>query len=107
LLWLSFGGPERPEDVRPFLENVTSGRGVPPERLDEVEQHYRSFGGVSPITDMTTAGSLIQSPFADSCASCWTMPSRQWLARGTRRRAAANSSAGVTQLKCDGSGPDV
>jgi protoporphyrin/coproporphyrin ferrochelatase len=49
LLWLSFGGPEGPADVRPFLENVTRGRGVPPERLDEVEQHYQHFGGVSPI----------------------------------------------------------
>jgi ferrochelatase len=49
LLWLSFGGPEKPADVRPFLENVTRGRGVPPERLDEVEQHYLGFGGVSPI----------------------------------------------------------
>lgn len=49
LLVLSFGGPEKPADVRPFLENVTRGRGVPPERLDEVEQHYQHFGGVSPI----------------------------------------------------------
>jgi ferrochelatase len=49
LLWLSFGGPEKPADVRPFLENVTRGRGVPPARLDEVEQHYLGFGGVSPI----------------------------------------------------------
>ncbi|HEX7305255.1 ferrochelatase [Lentzea sp.] len=49
LLWLSFGGPEGPEDVRPFLENVVRGRGVPPERLDEVEAHYQHFGGVSPI----------------------------------------------------------
>lgn len=49
LLLLSFGGPEQPADVRPFLENVTRGRGVPPERLDEVEQHYQHFGGVSPI----------------------------------------------------------
>jgi protoporphyrin/coproporphyrin ferrochelatase len=49
LLVLSFGGPEGPEEVRPFLENVTRGRGVPPERLDEVERHYRHFGGVSPI----------------------------------------------------------
>ncbi|GLZ36826.1 ferrochelatase [Actinokineospora sp. NBRC 105648] len=49
LLWLSFGGPESPADVRPFLENVTRGRGVPPERLDEVEAHYQHFGGVSPI----------------------------------------------------------
>lgn len=49
LLLLSFGGPERPEDVLPFLENVTRGRGVPPERLAEVAQHYLHFGGVSPI----------------------------------------------------------
>ncbi|RRO20743.1 ferrochelatase [Saccharopolyspora rhizosphaerae] len=49
MLFLSFGGPEGPEEVRPFLENVTRGRGVPPERLDEVAQHYLHFGGVSPI----------------------------------------------------------
>ncbi|WP_018683539.1 ferrochelatase [Actinokineospora enzanensis] len=49
LLWLSFGGPEGPAEVRPFLENVTRGRGIPPERLDEVEAHYQHFGGVSPI----------------------------------------------------------
>ncbi|MFC8382858.1 ferrochelatase [Nocardia sp. NPDC057272] len=49
LLLLSFGGPEGPEDVIPFLENVTRGRGVPPERLAEVAQHYLHFGGVSPI----------------------------------------------------------
>ena len=49
LLVLSFGGPEGPDDVRPFLENVTRGRGIPPERLDAVEEHYRHFGGVSPL----------------------------------------------------------
>ena len=49
LLFLSFGGPNGPADVRPFLENVTRGRGVPPERLDEVVEHYLHFGGVSPI----------------------------------------------------------
>ena len=49
VLLLSFGGPERPEDVMPFLENVTRGRGVPRERLEEVAQHYLHFGGVSPI----------------------------------------------------------
>ncbi|MGC0364061.1 ferrochelatase [Rhodococcus sp. 27YEA15] len=49
LLVLSFGGPEKPDDVRPFLENVTRGRGVPPERLDAVVEHYMHFGGVSPI----------------------------------------------------------
>ncbi len=51
LLLVSFGGPERPDDVLPFLENVVRGRGVPRERLLEVEAHYRSFGGVSPIND--------------------------------------------------------
>ncbi|MBV9139931.1 MAG: ferrochelatase [Pseudonocardiales bacterium] len=49
LLLLSFGGPEGPSEVRPFLENVTRGRGVPPQRLAEVAQHYLHFGGVSPI----------------------------------------------------------
>lgn len=49
LLVLSFGGPEGPDEVRPFLENVTRGRGIPPERLDAVEEHYQHFGGVSPI----------------------------------------------------------
>jgi protoporphyrin/coproporphyrin ferrochelatase len=49
LLVLSFGGPEGPSEVRPFLENVTRGRGIPPERLDAVEEHYQHFGGVSPI----------------------------------------------------------
>src|SRR6201997_3865804 len=54
-LLLSFGGPEGPEQVRPFLENVTRGRGVPPERLDEVAQHYLHFGGVSPINEINRA----------------------------------------------------
>ncbi|MBA2322880.1 MAG: ferrochelatase [Pseudonocardiales bacterium] len=49
LLVLSFGGPEGPDDVIPFLENVTRGRGVPPERLAEVAGHYGHFGGISPI----------------------------------------------------------
>ncbi|GLW07754.1 ferrochelatase [Microtetraspora sp. NBRC 13810] len=49
LVVVSFGGPERPEDVMPFLENVVRGRGVPRERLLEVEAHYQRFGGVSPI----------------------------------------------------------
>jgi ferrochelatase len=49
LLLLSFGGPEGPEDVVPFLENVTRGRGIPKERLVEVGAHYFRFGGVSPI----------------------------------------------------------
>jgi ferrochelatase len=51
LLLVSFGGPEKPEDVLPFLENVTRGRGVPRERLEEVGEHYYAFGGRSPIND--------------------------------------------------------
>lgn len=49
LLLVSFGGPEGQDDVLPFLRNVTRGRGVPDERLEEVAHHYRAFGGVSPI----------------------------------------------------------
>src|SRR6516225_2501632 len=55
VLLLSFGGPEGPEQVRPFLENVTRGRDVPPERLDEVAEHYLHFGGVSPINAINLA----------------------------------------------------
>jgi ferrochelatase len=51
LLLVSFGGPEKAEDVIPFLENVTRGRGIPRERLEEVGQHYHLFGGRSPIND--------------------------------------------------------
>lgn len=51
LLLVSFGGPEKPEDVMPFLENVVRGRPVPRERLLEVAEHYHHFGGRSPIND--------------------------------------------------------
>ena len=49
LLVVSFGGPEGPDDVMPFLENVVRGKNVPAERLAEVARHYEMFGGVSPI----------------------------------------------------------
>lgn len=49
ILLAGFGGPEGQDDVIPYLRNVTRGRGVPDERLEEVAQHYRHFGGVSPI----------------------------------------------------------
>ena len=55
LLLLSFGGPEGPEQVMPFLENVTRGRGIPPERLASVAEHYLHFGGVSPINGINRA----------------------------------------------------
>ena len=51
VLLVSFGGPEGPDDVMPFLERVTAGRGIPPERLAEVGAHYAHFGGVSPINE--------------------------------------------------------
>src|SRR5579864_8152796 len=51
VLVLSFGGPERPEDVIPFLENVLRGRNVPRERLLAVAEHYYHFGGRTPIND--------------------------------------------------------
>lgn len=53
LLVLSFGGPEGPDEVMPFLERVVRGRNVPRERLLEVAQHYHHFGGRSPIMDRT------------------------------------------------------
>jgi protoporphyrin/coproporphyrin ferrochelatase len=55
ILLVSFGGPEGPDDVIPFMENVTRGRNVPRERLEEVSQHYVQFGGKSPINDQNRA----------------------------------------------------
>src|ERR1700730_12287542 len=55
VLLLSFGGPEGREQVRPFLENVTRGRNVPPERVDDVAEHYLHFGGGSPINGINRA----------------------------------------------------
>ncbi|WP_426225498.1 ferrochelatase [Pseudarthrobacter sp. DSP2-3-2b1] len=51
VLLASFGGPEGQEDVLPFLRNVTRGRGIPDERLEEVSHHYRANGGISPINE--------------------------------------------------------
>jgi protoporphyrin/coproporphyrin ferrochelatase len=55
LLIVSFGGPERREDVIPFLENVLRGRNVPRERMLEVAEHYYHFEGRSPINDQNRA----------------------------------------------------
>lgn len=51
VLIVSFGGPEGPDDVMPFLENVLRGKNVPRERMLEVAEHYQHFGGVSPINE--------------------------------------------------------
>jgi ferrochelatase len=65
-LLVSFGGPERPADVLPFLQNVTRGRRVPPERLAEVAEHYQHFGGVSPINAQNRALlAALRAEFAD------------------------------------------
>src|SRR5580704_16508534 len=55
VLVLSFGGPEQPDDVIPFLENVLRGRNVPRERMLAVAEHYYHFGGKSPINDQNRA----------------------------------------------------
>jgi len=80
LLVLSFGGPEGPDDVRPFLENVLRGRPVPPGRIDEVAEHYLHFGGVSPINAQNRA--LIAALEAELAAHGHRLPiyfgNRNW-----------------------------
>ncbi len=53
ILLLAFGGPERPADVRPFLQIVTAGRRIPAERIEEVARHYERIGGGSPLNALT------------------------------------------------------
>ena len=55
VLLLSFGGPEAPDEVMPFLRRVTAGRGIPDDRLQDVAHHYELFGGRSPINDQNRA----------------------------------------------------
>jgi len=55
LFLYSFGGPNKPEDVVPFLRNVTAGKGIPDSRLEEVGEHYYGFGGKSPINEQNLA----------------------------------------------------
>jgi ferrochelatase len=80
VLLLSFGGPEGPDDVMPFLENVVAGRGVPRERLLAVAEHYHHFGGVSPINDQNRA--LLAALRADFAANGVDLPiywgNRNW-----------------------------
>jgi ferrochelatase len=66
-LLVSFGGPEGPDDVMPFLQNVTRGRGIPPERLAEVAEHYNALGGVSPISQQCRdLAAALRGDFADA-----------------------------------------
>jgi len=54
VLVVAFGGPQGPDDIRPFLSNVLRGRRVSPSRVEEVAHHYELFGGVSPLSELTT-----------------------------------------------------
>ena len=80
LLLVSFGGPEKAEDVVPFLRNVTAGKDIPDERLEEVGQHYYDLGGRSPINDQNRA--LIAAVEADLAAGGVDLPvywgNRNW-----------------------------
>jgi protoporphyrin/coproporphyrin ferrochelatase len=53
VLLIAFGGPDKPEDIRPFLRLVAAGRRIPPERLEEVAHHYEAIGGRSPLGELT------------------------------------------------------
>jgi len=80
VLLLSFGGPEEPTDVMPFLRNVTRGRGIPDERLETVAEHYLHFGGRSPINDQNRA--LLEALRAELTGRGLTLPiywgNRNW-----------------------------
>jgi ferrochelatase len=53
ILLIAFGGPNRPEEIRPFLARVTQGIPIPPQRLEEVAHHYEAVGGKSPLNEIT------------------------------------------------------
>ncbi len=101
VLLIAFGGPERMEDIRPFLTNVTRGRRIPPERLDEVAHHYELIGGRSPLNELTfRQAAALQAALARDGASLavyvgmrnWTPYFHETLARmaaGGMRRALA------------------
>ncbi len=101
LLLVSFGGPEAPEDVVPFLENVTRGRGIPRERLEEVGEHYFRFGGRSPINDQNRE--FLAALREDFAGAGLDLPvywgNRNWdpYLRDTVRQMAAD---GVTRAAC-------
>jgi ferrochelatase len=80
VLLISFGGPQGPGDIRPFLANVLRGRRVPPERVEEVAHHYELFGGVSPITAITRrqADGLASRLASAGCALPVYVGMRNW-----------------------------
>lgn len=113
VLLFSFGGPEQPDDVMPFLRNVTRGRGIPDERLAEVAEHYHHFGGRSPINDQNRA--LLAALRAELDARGYRVPlvwgNRNWApyvtdvlreahAAGSRRVLAVLTSAYSSYSSC-------
>jgi protoporphyrin/coproporphyrin ferrochelatase len=113
VLLVSFGGPEGPADVMPFLRNVTRGRGIPDERLTAVAEHYYHFGGVSPINQWCR--DLIDALRADFRANGIDLPiywgNRNWppmlvdavtqmTADGVRRALAITTSAYGSYSSC-------
>jgi len=112
-LLVSFGGPEGPDDVMPFLRNVTRGRGVPEARLAAVAEHYYAFGGLSPINQQCR--DLLVAVRADFAASGLALPvywgNRNWspyladtvramAADGVRRAVAFVTSAYSSYSSC-------
>jgi len=100
LLIVSFGGPEKREDVIPFLENVLRGRNVPRERMLEVAEHYYHFDGRSPINDQNRAlidalrpalhGPLDASNFYVTHTELHEMLAHAWETAGNADSAAAH-----------------
>ncbi|MEN0110749.1 MAG: ferrochelatase [Planctomycetota bacterium] len=94
VLVVSFGGPEGPDDVMPFLENVLRGKNVPRERMLEVSEHYQHFGGVSPINGQCRE--LIAALAAELAANGPRLPiywgNRNWkpMLQGTLQEMADN-----------------
>jgi ferrochelatase len=80
VLLIAFGGPERPEDIRPFLQLVTAGRRIPPERLEEVARHYEAIGGRSPLNALTRrqADALRRALAAEGPALPVSVGMRNW-----------------------------
>jgi protoporphyrin/coproporphyrin ferrochelatase len=101
LLLVSFGGPEKPDDVVPFLQNVTRGRDIPRERLEVVGEHYFGFGGRSPINDQCRA--LVAAVESDLAAHGLDVPvywgNRNWDPYLTDA-VAAMASDGVRRAAC-------
>jgi len=108
VLLLSFGGPQGPDEVLPFLRNVTAGRGIPDDRLAAVAEHYQHFGGISPITAQNEA--LLSALTAEFERRSYRLPlylgNRNWhpFVTDTARRIAADGHRRVLVLATSATG---